>query len=356
MQAKGKIGLVGVGAAGAALAVEMWLRGRTDIILFDADPAVREAFVRAGGIAYDGLFGQGVAGGMLFADSLAEIVSRVECLIVTVTAGRHVDLGREMAPLIGSDQLVVLHTGYVGGCRVFYSALRSGGCTAPPHLAEAINTLHLAAARKPCDVFIRGRKRWLEVTGLTPEATRRALDLLTGTFPEIAAGRVTLETGLNNPNPIGHVPALVGNLGLLDRNLGAMSQGTLQFDELRSGSVQLLGDAFEQERIAVMKAIGLRPIPLANFIQRAYGPDDRLTPPLPRFGTKLLPRFFEEDVAAACVPIESLGAWCGTPTPVISALVEICAAVADTNFRTVGRTVATLGADWVESECSAVRT
>ena len=349
------IALVGAGAAGAALAVELVRRGCRDIVLFDADPGVREAFVRSGGLAFDGFCGAGLLADLRWADSLEEAVAEADCVVATITSDRHQELGRQLAPFVRSQHLIVLHTGYVGGCRVLLDGLREGGCASPPHLAETINTLHLAGARGPCDVFIKGRKRWLEITGLTPEATRRALERLSPAIPELAPGRCTLETGLNNPNPIGHVPALVGNLGLLGRDLGTASQGMLQFDELRSTPVQALCEAFDRERTAVMEALGLAPAPIAEFIPRAYGPQDRLSGALPRFGTKLLPRFFDEDVAAACVPIESLGQLAGTSTPVTTSLIDICDVAARRSFRQEGRTVATLGSGWIDSELRAVR-
>lgn len=353
MQRRGSIGLIGVGAAGAALAVELSLRGADRLCLFDCDPSIRAAFVKRGGIVYAGFRGQGVAGGMRFVGKLGEVVDGADCLIVSVTSDRHFDLARDMAPLLRPDQIVVLHTGYVAGSRVFLSGLQAGGCRRPPFLAEAVNTLHLAASKDSGEVFIRGRKRWLELTGLTLAATERALSSLSGLMPELAAGRTTLETGLNNPNPVGHVPALVGNLGLLGRDLGDVTDGALQFDELRSDAVQTLCSTVEQERVAVMQGLGLRPIPLQAFLARAYQPGDRLVSGMPRFGKKLLPRFLSEDVATAFVPIESLGAWRRIPTPVISALITVCATVAQVDYRASGRTVASIGAEWIESECRA---
>lgn len=355
MGKSGTIGLIGIGAAGAALAVELSLRGLDDFLVYDRNPLIQKALLENDGIRYAGLCGTGTVRGLRSADSLREVVNNAEYLIVSVTSDCHFKLAREISPMLRPQQLVVLHTGYVAGCRVFLSGLQAEGCTRPPFLAEAINTLHLAGSSAPGEVYIRGRKRWLEITGLTPDATEKTLSSLASLMPELAAGRTTLETGLNNPNPIGHVPALVGNLGLLDRDLGDVTKGALQFDELRSEAIQSLCEAVERERVAVMRSLGLNPMPIQSFLERAYRPGDRLVDGVPRFGTKLLPRFLTEDVATAFVPIESLASWQGMSTPVISALITVCATVSQVDYRLSGRTVGSIGIDWIESECRRVK-
>lgn len=351
----GAIGLVGLGGAGAALAADLCLRGARGLLGYDADERIAAAVERQGGIRHDGLGGSGLATGLRCTATLRELVEASDCLILTVTADRHAPLARTMAPWLRPHQLVVLHTGYVGGSKLFLEGLRQAGCKAPPALAETVNTLHLGAACAPGAVYIRGRKIWLELTGLTPGETDLAMARLSPLLPELAPGRSTLETGLNNPNPIGHVPALVGNLGLLGRDLGEATLGALQFDELCSAAVKALSCAFDSERIALMQALGLTPVAVPKFVERAYGPAGRLPAPWPRFGRKLLPRFLHEDIAAACVPMEALGAWCGAPTPLASAFIDVASAATGNDWRVAGRRLDLLDAQWVQAQCEHAR-
>lgn len=349
MRSEGHIALIGLGAAGAALAVELAARGAHDLVVHDRDPTIAAAIAAQGGIRHDGLVGRGTLPVRTAATAAACLVG-AKLAIVSVTADGHEAVGRVLGAALPIDLPVLLHTGYVGGARVFAQGLAAGGMRGKPLLGETINTLHLSGAQGPADVFIKGRKAWLEASALEPAETSRLLAAYASWLPELKAGRSTLETGLNNPNPVGHVPALVGNLGLLDRNLGEATEGVLHFDELRSPAVQALCDALEAERISLLTALGLVPLPVAEFSRRAYPPGARLTEGVPRFGTKLLARFFAEDVPAALVPMESLARLAGVATPVTTALITLASTGCGRDLRAIGRTVEALGRDWVDGE------
>lgn len=343
-----RIGMIGLGAAGSALAAELWLQGCRDMRGFDSDLPVRDAIAEAGGIRFDGFLGRGVVPMPLEA-SAAAAAEGMDVVLVSVTADRHAEVATALAPALAARQVVFLHTGYVGGGRVFAQALEQAGAGLPI-LVEAINSVHLSGTVSPGQVFIKGRKRWLETTAYDPGQTLAALAVLAPAIAGLAAGRNALETGLNNPNPIGHAPALIGNLGLLDRRLGDVTDGVLYFDELRSPSVQRVCDAFERERISVIAALGFQPLPVAEFSRRAYPPGARYEGEIPRFGTKLLPRFLAEDLPAALVPLEEFGARQGVATPTISALLTLAATATGRDFRATGRTIASLGEAWVAAQ------
>lgn len=350
MVADGSIALIGLGAAGAALAVELVARGQRDLVVYDSDPQVATVIAGQGGIRHRGFLGDGISPVARVAASAADAVAAASAVIVTITADRHHAAGRALGPALPAGLPVLLHSGYVGGSKVFLDGLRAGGFAGHALVGETINTLHLSGAVGPGDVFIKGRKAWLEATALASADTVALIAAFGAMLPELAGGRSVLETGLNNPNPVGHVPALLGNLGLLGRDFGDVTAGVLHFDELRSDAVQTLCDALERERVAIVAGLGMVPLPIAEFSRRAYPAGARMTDGVLRFGTKLLARFFVEDIPSALVPMEWLARRARVETPVISAMITLASAVTGMDQRATGRTEDMLGRDWIDSQ------
>lgn len=345
--------LIGLGGAGSALAAHATLRGARIVAWHDGDPEIDLAIAGQGGLDYDGIFGSGRLVLPAMTADAADAAAAARTIVVSVTADRHADVARALAPALTREHLVVLHTGYVGGTRVFETALVQAGATRP-FLAETINTLHLAGKPSAGRVFARSHKRWLEIAGPTTDDVTEALARLGPILPELSPGANPLANGLNNPNCIGHVPAMIGNLALLGGSHGGLTEGLLQFDEARAGLVQSLCDAFEAERVRIVQALGFTPLPIAEFGRRAYPEGSRLTEGVPRFGPKLQARFFTEDVPCALVPLESLAAAVDLPSPVTSALTTLASIAAGRDFRTSGRTVESLGQDWVRANTPAL--
>ena len=54
-------------------------------------------------------------------------------------------------------------------------------------------------------------------------------------------------------------------------------------------------------------------------------------------------RYISEDVPMSLVPLSSLGAMLGVPTPAIDMIIQLGSILHSTNYRAVGRTVESLG-------------
>lgn len=347
--------LIGLGGAGAGFAVAAAARGGRICGWYDCDDAVRSATDLAGGLSFEGLGGQGAVALPKSAANGAAAVAGAEIVVVSTTADRHAAVAREIAPGLAPGQMVVLHCGYVGGSKVFADALASAGVPRGVAVFELNNTLHLAGKLNPSTVVIKGQKRWLELAGL-PEATENPhYGAILEQFPEFTYSPNILESGLNNPNCIGHVPAYIGGAMTLDRDMGDLTTGILHFDEARMGRVNVIAAALEQERDQVMRAAGLTPMPTAEFSRRCYPAGTRLFGAIPRFGPKLQKRFLHEDVPCSLVPLEVLGRQAGVPTPLTTALIAIANTLEAVDFRTIGRNERVLPPDWMQAHCAARR-
>jgi len=346
-----KYSLIGLGAAGAGMAVTLNARSARICGWYDRDDAVRSVTDMAGGLSFEGLCGHGVVPLPPGADSAAAAIAGSDIVLVSTTADCHATVAREITPAVSADQIVVLHCGYVGGSKVFADALASAGAPADIAIFELNNTLHLAGKPDPATVVIRGEKRWLELAGLPAGRESPHYAALLAQFPEFAYSANVLENGLNNPNCIGHVPAYVGGAMTLDRDMGDLTTGILQFEEARMGRVNLIAAAFEAERDTVMRAAGLTPLPITEFSRRAYPAGSRLYGGIARFGPKLQRRYLHEDVPCSLVPLELLGRLVATATPLTSGLIDIANILEGVDFRATGRNADVLSAEWMRSYC-----
>jgi opine dehydrogenase len=237
---------------------------------------------------------------------------------------------------------VILHQGYLGGTLLFERDLRRHGCRAELELAETATTVYSCARMTPASVFINGVKVWIEITSFPAGIEKQIIAKLSKAFPQFEPGTNTLETGLNNPNPSGHIPDYLFNLGLAYKD-GV--QGTFHFRELWIEPVQRVKARMESERLAVMSALGLRGMTRNEFVHRSYpaGSGARMTTGVPRFGPKLLPRYIWEDVPAGLVPLVALATTVGVDVPVSQLLIDVASVAFETDFVKKGRNLERLG-------------
>jgi opine dehydrogenase len=348
------VAVLGLGAAGTALVDDLARRGFHRILAHDVDLALVASVRLAGGVRVEGMQGPALAPVKLPGSSAAA-VSDADLVFVATTADAHAAVAREVAQALRPGTIVVLYCGYVAGTLVFRRALAEAG--ADPDavtVVETMNTIHLCGTMAPGRAFVSAMKRWVEVTGPAPADAAAFLDRMGGRFPEFTAGRSLLETGLNNPNPIGHVPAATFAYALMDAPDGPATAGVLQFDEIFTDRLRAVSAALDAERLALMAALGFDGLSRPAFAARAYPAGARFTGDIPRFGRKLLRRHVFEDVPCAIVPYVWLGERAGLRMPVARALLAALSLVTGVDFAAVGRTADALGADAVERLLSSV--
>lgn len=342
--------LIGLGAAGSGLAVSLARAGQEISGWFDSDAGTRSAVDAAGGLSYEGIAGQGAVALPTASGQAADAIDGAAVIVVSTTADRHEEVAQALALALRPDQLVILHCGYVGGARMFAQALEAAGGITNPMLGELNNTVHLCGKINGSTVAMRAEKRWLELAADAATLRHTSTQAFLALFPGYTSSEHALESGLNNPNAIGHVPATIGNAVLIGRELGEMTTGLLHFEEARLGKVNTIAAAFEAERDRLIAALGLKPLPSSVFSARAYPAGSRLFGGVSRFGPKLQSRFLTEDLPCSLVPMESLGRWAGCPTPVTTAMIELSNIIAGIDFRAGGRTVERFGEAWVRSQ------
>src|SRR5262249_42274561 len=115
--------------------------------------------------------------------------------------------------------------------------------------------------------------------------------------------------------------------------------------------------AINRERVAVAGALGASVPTLEDWFDRVYGVSEanlvetcqRLTydsdGPYQATGTpsSLEHKFITEDVPTGLIPMSSLGAAAGVPTPAIDAVIAVVQSMTGKDFAHEGRTLARLG-------------
>ena len=343
---------VGMGASGAGLAAHAHQRGVNIAAWYDSDPAVEAGVTTQGGYLYSGIFGEGLLALPSMTKTPGEL-ARAPVIVVSVTADQHPAVAERLAGVLTDDHLVVLHCGYIGGARVFALALALAGAKGRPKIVETMNSLHLAGRPSPARMVARSHKQWLETAGNAPGDAQYALSRLGALWPELKLGGNALQCGLNNPNSLGHLPVMLGHLGILKADHGPLTTGVLHFGEAYTELIANLADAYEQERLTVIRALGLDALPVADFDALAYPPGTRLDE-VERFGPKLQMRYLTEDLPCDLVPFEDIARLVGCPTPLTTAMIDLVNGAFRCNFRKTGRTVEKLGIDWIAENAPAV--
>lgn len=335
--------IIGAGSIGLATAADLGRRGYSDVRLCDSNATRITPIAASRTIYYDGLWGRGTATVSLASSDHATVVEGADIILVSTTADAHAQVAKDLAPHLRDGQNIVLHQGYVAGALHFRQQLAQAGCTARVTVAESMNTLYLCAWQAPGQVFVKGVKAWVEVTAYPAEETDALFAALDGAFSQFTPGRNSLETGLNNPNPIVHPAAYLFNQGLLAIADQPMGQGALYFDELMTAPIAEIAHQVDQERLALMDALGLKGISRGEFSIRCYPEGALLRKDIPRFGPKLLPRFVYEDIPTGLVPMASLATLATVAMPVTRLLIDVASLLTHIDFWESGRTLERLG-------------
>ncbi|ALJ21119.1 NAD/NADP octopine/nopaline dehydrogenase family protein [Microbacterium sp. No. 7] len=333
-----RVGIVGAGSIGLSTAADLLGRGHTITGLVDRDPDRVASLERSGVIRLDGRLGSGEIGlppmgddpGMLEGSAL---------VIVATTADRHAEAAASLASAIGDGAPVLLTTGFVAGARCFAAAMRARDASLHPRVLELNTSPYLSYADARGRTHVAIRKTWFQLSAADRGALEGTAPLVEELYPQAERTCHGVAASLNNPNPVANASSFLLNAGFALREIAGEVEGRGAFSLADFGSAALdrLRDGLDEERIAVMRALGSagEAITRAEFPRRAYGEGSR-HPRVPRVGPTFQPRFFREDIPCGLAPVEALGESRGVATPVTSAFITLAEAVTGEPLRSTG--------------------
>jgi len=342
-----RVAVLGAGNTGVALAANLQLRGFR-VTLWET-PAYAETLapLKDGTIRLTGVAEQGLAHLHRVTTDIAETMDANDLLIVPVPSYAHHAFAEACVPHLRPGHVVVLTPGNMGAL-AFAEAARAAGKLDGVVVAEADTAPYVCRKLAPDHAHIWGVVSGLGVAAFPARENDRLLTLLAEVFPGVRAHPHVVACGLSAGNPILHPAGVLLNAGRVE-----YARGDFYFYEegVTPGVVRAI-KAVDAERLAIGARLGLTLNPVEEAYWRAgFGPRGDLWATIN--GSRMLTqlrapgsldtRWLLEDIPYGIATWAALGTQFDVPTPVMSALTDLGAAVTGQDLRAATRTPAALG-------------
>lgn len=345
-----KVSILGAGAGGAAAVAELTLAGH-QVTWWNRSADTLAPFRALGGVAYEGVLGEGVAVPRLITSDINLAIAGADAAVVALPTFSHAPVARSLA-VAGwpADRPVVLNPGHTGGALEFAHSFRSVRADVPP-VAEFSTLTYVARKYRPDRVTVTGRAKQVRAAALA--GGRAALDVACRLFPGASPVGDVLAADLANANLVLHPPGAVLGAAWVEATRGSF---TFYVEAMTPGVARTMRQ-LDDERLAVAAAFGHE---LPNLIdemkligtvepsvtdtqdfaaaiaggeanKRIKGPDS------------LQHRYYREDFGHGLLPFIEFAEIAGVSTPVAGSLFTLAQALVGTDYRKGGRTAEAMG-------------
>jgi opine dehydrogenase len=336
-----RIAVIGAGNGGHAMAAHMTLKGFP--VHFYEMPRfagnLRPAQER-GGIELTGVVGEGFMRPELMTTDMAEAVKGASHIFVTTQALGHEEVAKLSASHLEENQTVILFPGS-GGSLQFAKTLRDAGVTKKVYLAETVTLPYACRLQGPAHINVHHGQAIQDVIAAFPAVDNEAvIDSARPAYPNFTATTHALEVALYNPNILLHPIGVIFNLGRIEFSKGEF----WMYKEGFTPSVMKLLYSLEEEKMGLLRALGLEPERFEDFYEYRYQEkwsDFATVSSKGPFSANT--RYISEDIPIGMVLWASLGDMLGVPTPTARALIQVSSVIHDTDYWQGGRTVEKLG-------------
>jgi opine dehydrogenase len=354
-----KVAVLGSGNGGLAAAAHLAKEGH-QIFLYSRNKERLKPIQEAGGLQTSGAIGEDFVKLSRVTSSLAEAVNEADVLLVVVPATGHNFYAKSLAPYLQDGQLIVLNPGSTGGTLNFMKCLVDMGCRAKIKLAET-NTLTYACRTEGTNsVRIYSFASNIMLGVFPSRDTKEVSERFRQLYPGIQAADNVLETSMTNLNAVIHPPGMVLNAGWIQRTNG-------DFFYYYEGTTQAVADlmqAVDEERLLIMKALDLKPIPfLQRFYEAGYTSEQALKENSIYLAFKdsqpnrwikspstISHRYLTEDVPFGLVPMTEIACKLGIATPAMDAIISVSSILNKIDFRTQGLTAEKMGIAYFDKD------
>jgi opine dehydrogenase len=338
--------VLGAGHGGLAMAGHLGVLGYP-VHLYNRTPENLDGVRWHGGIKVDGAV-TGFGPVRRATSDLPAALEGADVVMVVTPATAHRDLAASMAPHLREGQLIVLNPGRTFGALELRKVFDDSRRTPDVALAEAQTFLYASRAVSRWEAHIFRIKNAVPFATLPSFLIPEALALVRQPFPQFVAGSNVLATSLENIGAVFHPALTILNAGWIEATHG-------DFEYYLQGitpSVARLLERIDDERLAVAGAVGVRSMSAREWLYLSYdSPGASLFEAIHATGSyrgiKAPPgidhRYIFEDVPMSLVPLASIGAMLGVPTPAIDMIVDLGSILHSTDYRAAGRTVESLG-------------
>lgn len=354
-----KIAVLGAGSGGLMCAADMGHQGY-EVALFSRD-ANKLTEVRAKGgidVLDIGSRPTGVCGKVALAtDDIAAALAGAQVVLNPVPYFVCEEYARLAAPHLEEDATVI-YLGKGGASLTWAKVLRELGIRKKVYLADC-NTLPYGASRKGgAQVRLENRTQNLIIGTFPGKDIETVAEVAETLFPKrngytIRRGQNAIDSILVDYNAITHTPPMICNAARIES--GDRSFYLFGKKENTPSVVRLI-ERIDRERMAIGQKLGLKQYTLEEEILMVkWNPhgEERVLPLYDAIHTPYLEvcegpftlntRHLTEDVPYGLVTFSSLGKMLGVPTPVTDAVITIAEGLLGRDFRSIGRTVESMG-------------
>lgn len=340
------VAVIGAGNGGFAIAADLSLAG-FKVNLFEL-PQFKENIAmisKTGGIVITGVARTGFARVNKITSDIEQAIEMASYILVATQSLAHQEVAKMLAPIISTDQYIVIMPGS-GGSFIFEKEFRERGMKID--LAETLSLPYACRKTSPVSVGVArilGAKGGRNGMGVLPSKnTEKMVKIFNEIYPNTFPMTNVLETALCNANILKHPIGALLNTGRIEYSKGQF----WLYKEGMTPSVEQVIDAADNETRPIFKKLGFNASSIKQIFEKRYqktweeqaaaaseiagkGPPD------------IQPRYITEDVPVGMVLISSLGKWLGIPTPTFDAIIHLCGIINGTDYWKVGRTVESLG-------------
>lgn len=342
--------IIGAGNGGQSLAGDMVLRGTKVSAIYDKCPKPIQDIRDAGGITMSGPVVQGFAPIDHPTESLKDAMQQGNVFLVTIVGNFHPMLAKEMAPYVRESDIILLIPGNAGSSLIFRKALADAGVTKMPLIGETISMPYATRLLAPAHAGIKARKLALPMAALPARRNKELFAAVNPAIPETTLWSDALSVGMNNINPCGHVPYYLFNIGKVE----SPSVVDADFHAWNTPTTDRISDAYDEERMTVMKALGLDPLSHREaekicYANKHYVPikQDKI---VSENAVQVPDRFIDEDVPLNMTLVSEMGHKLGIPTPVADILIDVSNLIRQKDFRATGTVMEKLGLTSLDTE------
>jgi opine dehydrogenase len=262
-----------------------------------------------------------------------------------------------MAQFLNDGQVVVLNPGRTGGALEFYRIVKKNNPDANFVPAETQTLIYACRLTGPAEATIYKVKNSVSVAALPASRTDEVLEALNRYYPQFCKAENILETSLLNIGAIFHPAPAVLNI--------ARIEGKEEFEYYMSGITPCVSNLLERidlERMAIAEVMDVPTISVKQWLGNVYdaeiSADDSIYDAVQKqSGYRGISapkdpyaRYITEDVPMSLVPLSELGRAFGVETPAMDSVIAIAGFLHNTDYRSKGRTLESLGLKGVSLE------
>jgi opine dehydrogenase len=347
-----KIAVLGAGNGGCAAAADLTLRD-FQVRLFSRSETTTVKLGKLGEIELIEAGQSKKAAPFFISPHLPPVVQGVDLIVIATPSVGHEYLAKGLASYLSDGQRVLLNPGHTGGSLHFANLLRNLGCKADVQVCETVTLTYICRMRHFGKVEIYRRTTNLRCAAFPGKHTANLVKDIQEVFPNVVPAANVLDTGFSNINAIMHPAGMLGNTGWIEKSGGDF----LYYREGITPSIGAWIDAIDQERLAIVRLLGLKPLRFVDIFHQSGLTTDEArdsgsayqaihnseanstikSPP------SLDHRYIREDVGYGLVPMAEIGKLLGVKTPVMDALITLASTALRVDFRKEGLTLEKMG-------------